>query len=130
MVVPDQVALTFTADDGLSLAVIAGDEQLQTRLQGGLTTAVDAWRGRLDTLQLTTGKFGQWSLEKPAPLELGAQEAMLGNSCFSREGGPGQTCLSGSWSASASSSFTLALQSIPLEILVSPTRQTLRHWIG
>ncbi|MEH6592267.1 MAG: translocation/assembly module TamB domain-containing protein [Halioglobus sp.] len=101
----------------LELIVIAEQQKLQTRLQGGLNAALDAWNGYLEALQATTTEFGQWSLANPAPLSLGADAATLGNSCVNSQDGPGRICVAGNWSANANSDLALTLQEIPLELL-------------
>ncbi|MEH6587472.1 MAG: translocation/assembly module TamB domain-containing protein [Halioglobus sp.] len=99
------------------LVLIAGEQELQTRLQGGLTAALDGWNGSLIALQASTEQFGQWALAKPAPLSLSAAAASLGNSCLHSESSPGKICVAGNWSASANSDVALTLQQIPLELL-------------
>ena len=99
------------------LSLIAGEQQLQTRLQGGLTAALDGWNGSLEALQVSTEQFDQWTLVNPAPLSLGAAAASLGNSCLNSKSSAGKICVAGNWSASANSDLALTLQQIPLELL-------------
>jgi translocation and assembly module TamB len=115
----DSLSLTAQGSNSkhtFELLVIAAEQKLQTRLQGGLSAALDAWSGNLEALQAST-RFGQWSLTNPAPLSLGADAAMLGNSCVDRAAGPGRICVAGNWSANANSDLALTLQHIPLDML-------------
>ncbi|MEH6584021.1 MAG: translocation/assembly module TamB domain-containing protein [Halioglobus sp.] len=116
----DTLSLTAQGSNNkhtIELVVIAAEQKLQTRLQGGVNAALDAWNGKLAALQASTTGFGQWSLENAAPLSLGADAATLGNSCVNRDDGPGSICVAGNWSASANSDLALTLKQIPLDIL-------------
>lgn len=99
------------------LIVIAAEQKLYTRLQGGVTAALNAWNGKLEALQVATTGLGQWSLANPAPLSLGTDAAKLGYSCINRDGGPGSMCVAGNWRAGANSDLALTLKQIPLNLL-------------
>jgi len=59
---------------------------LQGRLQldGGLTDQ-QQWQGRLSSLQLQGGGWGEWQLQQPASLQLSAAQVTLGSSCLVQE---------------------------------------------
>lgn len=101
----------------LRLAVVAGNQSVNSRLLGGITAELDGWQGNLSALKAVATPLGAWSLTKPAPLSIGTETASLGKSCMSREDGPGQACIEGNWHSSQNSDFALLLQQIPLELL-------------
>jgi autotransporter translocation and assembly factor TamB len=104
------------AEHRLQVSTEGDDWRTGTRLHGGLALAEPRWRGRLEELQFAAGDLGQWNLNAPADLMLGAGQARLGQSCLSRDGGAGRLCLDGYWE-SGGGAIGATLADLPLSVL-------------
>ena len=119
-IVADSLSLKADGSNGrhqLQLAIVAAEQSIDGRLQGGITAALDGWQGSIEVLNATTTALGAWSLANPTPLSIGIETASLGDSCLIRQNGPGRLCAQGSWRSNDDSALALELKQIPLELL-------------
>ena len=63
-IVADSLSLKADGSNGrhqLQLAIIAAEQSIDGRLQGGITAALDGWQGSIEVLNATTTALGAWS---------------------------------------------------------------------
>jgi len=81
----------------LALAVAGPDIEASLGAQGGLREQV--WRGALQDLGFDAAGLGEWRLQAPAELVLGADEAKTRRLCLAQQGA--ELCAVGGWGAIA-----------------------------
>ncbi len=69
------------------------DAEVSLSAQGGLREQV--WQGALQRLSLNVPALGEWSLQTPADLLLGASQAKTGPLCLAQRGA--ELCVGGGW---------------------------------
>ncbi len=106
-----------TSRHKLALNVDTAAESLLTRLEGGLTPDLAAWRGQLVQVEAQGDQFGHWHLDQPSTLALAASDIALGSTCLRMETGPGEICTRLEWTRSGGSTLHASAQALPLDIV-------------
>ncbi|WP_188862204.1 translocation/assembly module TamB domain-containing protein [Marinobacterium nitratireducens] len=99
----------------LTLALDSQVAKLDMRLEGGLFG--QQWRGRLMQLELQQPLAGDWALQAPAELNLGADRAGSETLCLEAQGADGRLCVDGLWQAAGDSAGNVRLERLPLALL-------------
>lgn len=90
-------------------------------LSGQLPDCLDPprrWSGAVERLQLDDTPVGQWKLDQPLPIALGADgRVRAGPGCLWTVSGPGRLCLN-ALDAGAEGSAEIALNSVPIDMLL------------
>ncbi|MDX1482740.1 MAG: hypothetical protein R3315_13735, partial [Woeseiaceae bacterium] len=89
-------------------------ERLRVTATGSL--AEEAWRARIDALDIDTRVLDAWSLEQPAALEFAADSVSLGTLCLASASTGGRLCAEGRYRAQASYAL-LEMRRLPLAAL-------------
>ncbi len=86
--------------------------QLALNLVGGFDLDSARWNGRIETVELASGGFGDWRAAQPAELALSSQAASLSRICL-RDGGDAALCAALEWAAARGTSFLASLENLP-----------------
>jgi translocation and assembly module TamB len=81
--------------------------------KGGLKQS--RWLGKLEQLNASTAKLGNWKLQAPSTLILSATEAKLAQSCVQRTPSS-KICTQLHWQAKADSTVQVSLKKLPLNL--------------
>ncbi|MDT8438288.1 MAG: translocation/assembly module TamB domain-containing protein [Wenzhouxiangellaceae bacterium] len=115
-----QLTGTCTAH-ALELAVDGSRLDLDLAIDGALTGCLEApqgWLGQVESLALSDTPWGRWQLEQAMPVEILADSTTAGPGCLWTETNPGRLCLSDFASAGPTGQVELALNALPLDLLL------------
>jgi translocation and assembly module TamB len=100
----------------LDLQLDASEVAASLAARGGLQGT--RWTGRLDRLQLAQDAIGEWRLEAPAALDLGAEQATVDRLCLAQDAQ--RLCAEGGWRASDGLALNGSLRALDIGRLTRP----------
>ncbi len=119
----ERVAVDLAGTRGVHRLTIDADAEegaLRLAAEGGLTgtgTAVEGWRGTLETLDLDLPEAGSWRLAGPAAVAASAERVEVGRLCEVSAGA--RICLEGAWRGEAGWAASAELTEVPLALAAS-----------
>jgi translocation and assembly module TamB len=91
--------------------------RLELALTGSFDQAKATWQGQLHRLAAQGTVVGDWSLDKPLPLQLSARQVTIQTACLVSK--PSRLCIQGSWDAGTGAKGHLSLERLELERFAS-----------
>ncbi|WP_417222621.1 translocation/assembly module TamB domain-containing protein [Amphritea sp.] len=111
-----QLALTgqgSAAQHQLTLTTSQGPVDIDVNLNGRWENS--QWRGLIRQLDLTQADLGTWQIQRPAPLQLSSDAAVLTDLCLRPLNYNGSLCLGGDWSTKGGLAGSLKTQQLSLK---------------
>lgn len=119
----ERVAIDLAGSRGahrLKIDARAEEGALRLAAEGGLTgegTAVEGWRGTLETLDLDVPEAGSWRLAGPAAVTASAESVEVDRLC--EVSGGARICVEGAWRGEAGWAASAELTEVPLALAAS-----------
>lgn len=96
----------------LSLSAATAAARLRLQASGALVQGL--WQGRVTQANMNTTEYGRWTLQEPAALQAGTNQALLKRACWRRESA--HVCAGTEWQRATGWSAELRLDRLPLAL--------------